>query len=81
MITKFNTDKIRKNDGGKYSDYSKNKFGKVLSKFYRDFVKKEGRGYRTNLDGLEHWKICRWMSTCPRGGNLRIRRFQRKYSR
>ena len=53
LVAKFNTDKIRKNNGGKYSDYSKNKFWKTISKFYTGFIKREGKGYNKDIDGEE----------------------------
>lgn len=53
LTAKFNTDKIRKNNGEKYSDYSKNKFWKTISKFYTGFIKREGKGYNEDIDGEE----------------------------
>lgn len=44
-------DKIRKNNGEKYSDYSKDKFASTISKFYNGFIKKEGKGYKPEVDG------------------------------
>jgi len=34
LVSKFNTDEIRKNNDEKYSDYSKDKFWSTLCKFY-----------------------------------------------
>lgn len=51
LVSKFNTDEIRKNNGEKYSDYSKDKFWSTLSKFYNWFIKKEGKGYNEDIDG------------------------------
>jgi integrase len=53
IVGDFNTDKIRKNNGEKYSDYSKDKFWSTLSKFYSWFIKKEGKGYNSDIDGPE----------------------------
>lgn len=53
LVAKFNNDEIRKNDGEKYSDYSKDKFWSTLSKFYNWFIKKEGKGYKESIDGPE----------------------------
>lgn len=53
LISKFNQDEIRKNNGEVYSDYSKNKFWKSLSKFYNSFIKREGKGYNESVDGPE----------------------------
>lgn len=53
LVGDFNTDKIRKNNGDKYSDYSKDKFWSTLSKFYNWFIKKEGKGYNEDIDGPE----------------------------
>lgn len=49
----FNQDEIRKSNGEKYSDYSKDKFDSTLKKFYTWFIKKEGKGYNPDLDGEE----------------------------
>lgn len=53
VVSAFNIDEVRKNNGEKYSDYSKDKFWSTLSKFYRGFIKKEGKGYNPNIDGPE----------------------------
>jgi integrase/recombinase XerD len=53
IYAKFNTDEVRKNNGGKYSDYSKDKFDSTISKFYNGFIKSEGKGYNEELDGPE----------------------------
>lgn len=53
LISKFNQDQIKKNNGKKYSDYSKNKFWKTLSKFYNSFIKRKGKGYNEDIDGPE----------------------------
>jgi integrase len=53
VVSAFNTDEIRKNNGDKYSDYSKDKFWSTLSKFYNWFIKKEGKGYNEDIDGPE----------------------------
>ena len=53
LISKFNQDKIRKNNGEAYSDYSKNKFWKSISKFYNSFIKRKGKGYNESVDGPE----------------------------
>ena len=53
LVAKFNRDKIRKNNGEKYSDYSKDKFWSTLCKFYNWFIKKEGKGYNEDIDGPE----------------------------
>lgn len=53
IVAAFNTDNIRKNNGDKYSDYSKDKFWSTLSKFYSWFIKKEGKGYNEAIDGPE----------------------------
>lgn len=53
IVGDFNTDRIRKNNGDKYSDYSKDKFWSTLSKFYNWFIKKEGKGYNPDIDGPE----------------------------
>ena len=47
----FNQDEIRKRNGEKYSDYSKDKFDSTLKKFYTWFIKKQGKGYNPDLDG------------------------------
>jgi integrase len=51
LYAKLNTDEIRKNNGEKYSDYSKDKFDSALSKFYNWFIKKEGKGYKESVHG------------------------------
>lgn len=51
IYAKLNSDKIRKNNGEKYSDYSKDKFDSCLSKFYNWFIKKQGKGYNPDIDG------------------------------
>lgn len=51
IIAALNTDKIRKNNGEKYKDHSKEKFWSTLSRFYRGFIKKEGKGFSENIDG------------------------------
>lgn len=53
IVAAFNQDKIQKNNGEPYSDYSKNKFWKTLSKFYSGFIKKKGKGYNPEIDGPE----------------------------
>jgi integrase len=53
IVADFNTDRIKKNNGQKYSDYSKDKFWSTLSKFYNWFIKKEGKGYNPDIDGPE----------------------------
>jgi len=47
----FNQDEIRKNTGGKYADISKDKFDSTMKKFYNWFIKKQGKGYNSELDG------------------------------
>ena len=51
LTSKFNQDEIRKNNGEAYSDYSKNKFWKTLSRFYQSFIKRKGTGYNEDIDG------------------------------
>lgn len=51
IVADFNQDNIKKNNGEKYSDYSKDKFWSTLSKFYRWFIKKQGKGYNEQVDG------------------------------
>jgi len=53
LTSKFNQDEIRKNNGEAYSDYSKNKFWKTLSRFYQSFIKRKGTGYNESIDGPE----------------------------
>jgi len=53
IVSKFNQDIIRKENGEKYSDYSKDKFWKTISRFYKSFIKKEGKGYNSEIDGHE----------------------------
>lgn len=53
VVAAFNTDEVKKNNGQKYSDYSKDKFWSTLSKFYNWFIKKEGKGYNEDIDGPE----------------------------
>jgi len=44
LTSKFNQDEIRKNNGEAYSDYSKNKFWKTLSRFYQSETSYKFRG-------------------------------------
>jgi integrase len=53
LVAKFNRDEIKKQNGKNYSDSSKAKFWKTLSKFYRGFIKKQGKGYNQEIDGEE----------------------------
>jgi hypothetical protein len=53
LVSKFNQDEIRKNNGEPYGDYSKNKFWKSISKFYNSFIKRKGKGYNKSVDGPE----------------------------
>lgn len=51
IIAALNTDEIRKQNGEKYSDYSKEKYWSTLSRFYNGFIKKKGKGYNEDIDG------------------------------
>ncbi|MFB6244944.1 MAG: tyrosine-type recombinase/integrase [Candidatus Nanohaloarchaea archaeon] len=53
IIAKLNGDEIRKQNGEKYSDYSKDKTWCTISRFYRGFIKKEGKGFNPDINGEE----------------------------
>ncbi|MFB6143934.1 MAG: tyrosine-type recombinase/integrase [Candidatus Nanohaloarchaea archaeon] len=53
IIAKLNSDEIRKQNGEKYSDHSKDKTWCTISRFYRGFIKKQGKGYNPEIDGHE----------------------------
>lgn len=53
IVNALNTDELRKENGEPYSDYSKDDIWKAIRVFYNKFIKKEGRGYRKELDGPE----------------------------
>ncbi|NMJ77107.1 hypothetical protein GLU64_01705 [Nanohaloarchaea archaeon] len=51
IYARFNQDEIKKRNGGKYSDYSKDKFDSTIKKFYTWFIKKKGKGFNPDIDG------------------------------
>jgi integrase len=51
VVAAFNRDDIRKDNGERYADYSKNKFWKAMTRFYQGFIKSEGKGYVESIDG------------------------------
>jgi site-specific recombinase XerD/predicted RNA-binding Zn-ribbon protein involved in translation (DUF1610 family) len=51
IIAALNQDEIRKNNGEKYSDYSKEKYWSTISRFYNGFIKKKDKGYNPEIDG------------------------------
>lgn len=51
VVAALNTDELQKLDGGAYSDFSKESFWKTITRFYRGFIKSEGKGYNEEIDG------------------------------
>lgn len=51
IVNALNSDELRKENGEPYSDYSKDDIWKAVRVFYNKFIKKEGRGFKEDLDG------------------------------
>jgi integrase len=51
IVNALNTNELRKLNGEPYADYSKDDIWKAVRVFYNKFIKKEGRGFKKELDG------------------------------
>jgi len=51
IVNALNTNELRKENGEPYADWSKEDIWKTVRVFYNKFIKKEGRGFKEELDG------------------------------